>query len=85
MQTVTTNRPHAIPAVELARQFQAAGFVEGLPPHLPERALEIDRAACQRLKCPGCRRRGLDYRPFHHGPRYRVLACCLACGAGDER
>jgi hypothetical protein len=25
-----------------------------------------------------------DYRPFTDGSRYRVLACCQACGGAEE-
>jgi hypothetical protein len=35
--------------------------------------------------CPSCGRRGMTYNAYHDAAgRYRVLAVCPRCGAGEE-
>jgi hypothetical protein len=70
-------------ALGLAAELYAEGLRPGTPPHLSPRAAAIDRRLCHALRCPGCRRRGLTYRPFTDGRRYVVLAVCR-CGAAEE-
>jgi hypothetical protein len=71
-------------AEALAQQLQAEGFTPGAPQHIRLETVAVDRHACRALKCPGCQRRGCQYRPFGNGRTYRVLACCRHCPAGVE-
>jgi hypothetical protein len=60
------------------------GFAPGLPLHIAEATVRTDKAMCRRMRCPGCQRRGLEYRPWQSGRRYRVLATCQACDCAEE-
>jgi Flp pilus assembly pilin Flp len=71
-------------AAAIEQQFAVEGFRPGAPRHITAQSQAIDRLVCRRLKCPACRKRGCDYRPFTDGRAYRVLACCQACGAAEE-
>jgi len=44
----------------------------------------IDAAAAALGRCAGCRRTGLEYRPYHRAGSYRALAVCPACGEAFE-
>jgi hypothetical protein len=72
-------------APSLSEQLEAGGWRRGSPAHITLASRRIDAAACRRLPCPGCGRRGLAYRPFHKGGRYRVVAGpCPGCGSEAE-
>jgi hypothetical protein len=79
---VTTNQPAT--RTDLERPLRREGFIPGLPPHITEATVRTDKAACRRMRCPGCERRGLEYRPWQSGRRYRVLATCPACNCAEE-
>jgi hypothetical protein len=87
MNSLTHARPAVQTAADLEAAFRSEGFTPGAPPLLSARALAIDLACARRARCPACRRRLLQFRPFHRGDAYRVLLACLAlgCGAGEER
>jgi hypothetical protein len=70
-------------ATALEAAFRAEGFTPGAPPHVSADCLAIDRRVCRQSRCPACRKRGLAFRPYHCGQRYRGLAVC-SCGAGEE-
>jgi hypothetical protein len=78
----TTTRPDT--RTDLERLFRREGFAPGLPRHVTEATVRTDKAICRRLRCPGCEGRGLEYRPWQSGRRYRALATCLACGDAEE-
>ncbi len=87
--TTTTTAPRQATVktfAALAGQLAEAGFSPGAAPHITPESRRIDAAVCRNSQCPGCRRRGRKYRPYHLGTRYRVLAHCLhdGCGAGSE-
>ena len=65
-------------------ELHAAGFRDGPPAHLPPAALSVDNRCARALKCPGCKRRSLEYRPLHKGRQYRALACCRRCPCCEE-
>src|SRR5690242_8439145 len=71
---------------ELSEVLRVLGFAFGVPPWLPPTAAAIDRRACRLMRCPACRRRGLQYRPYHEPAvlRYRVVAVCPECQAAEE-
>jgi hypothetical protein len=79
----TASRP-AQTFAALTAHLAAAGFTPGAPPQVTPETRAIDRALCRRARCPSCRTRGLRYRPFARGPRYRVLAECARCGGAAE-
>jgi hypothetical protein len=81
MNTKTTVTPGA---AALARALRAAGFAPGRPARVGEAGARIGRGLCRRLTCPGCGRRGLAYRPWQQGRRYRILATCAGCGGAEE-
>jgi hypothetical protein len=74
---------------DLEISILAEGFVPGTPPTLKADSRLIDSAMCKRMRCPVCRKAGMNYRPFHKRDRftgqsrYRVLAVCN-CGHGEE-
>jgi hypothetical protein len=82
---VTTQTQEARSAQSLIHAARSAGFLPGVPPTVSEAARSVDASLCRRLRCPGCERRGMVFQPFRNGTRYKVIACCPACGAGDER
>ncbi len=47
-------------------------------------AAAIDAAAAALGRCAGCRRTGLEYRPYHRAGSYRALAVCPTCGEAFE-
>jgi hypothetical protein len=69
-----------------AAELAAAGYTPGAPPQVSGEALRIDARICRAYRCPGCRRRGMLFRPYHRGASYRALAACVfdGCGAVDE-
>jgi hypothetical protein len=70
------------PAAEA--ELRRRGHLPGAPAHITAATQAVDAAVCRRLVCPGCRRRGLDYRPFRGpGGRYEALAVCPRCGAAE--
>lgn len=73
-------------ADELHAALARAGYVPGLPPHVSPETQREDLQACRRMRCHGCRARGLAYIPYRnqHGRGYRVLARCPACGGAAE-
>ena len=68
----------------LERRFRAEGFRPGVPPQIDERTRAIDARICRQLRCPGCRKRKMVYRPFTDGHGYRVLAACQHCNSAEE-
>ena len=72
------------PVSDLVAHLRAEGFQAGTPDHLAEWARAIDEAIVRRAKCGSCGRRGLDYRPMHHGGQYRVVGECPQCGAAEQ-
>jgi hypothetical protein len=71
----------------LVERLEADGWQSGAPANVTLRSRRIDAAAAARLQCSDCRRRGLSYRPFHKGSRYRAVASCAcggACGGAAE-
>jgi hypothetical protein len=83
MHILTLIRPVLSFAV-LAGRLAENGFRPGLPAHVTPEAQAIDQATAGRIRCPGCRRRGLAFQPYCLGPRYRALGQCKACGTGME-
>jgi hypothetical protein len=71
-------------ATALKCRLRREGFIPGLPPHITDATVRTDKATCRRLRCPGCGRCGLEYRPWRLGSRYHVLAVCPACGGAEE-
>ena len=69
---------------DLHAKLTAAGFVLGFPAALTLASRAADQRTCAHMKCPSCRRRGLAYRPYCRGNRYRVIASCPACFAAEE-
>lgn len=69
---------------DLERRLAGAGWKPGTPPGLTNLTVQTDLRICKQMKCPGCKRRGLEYRPYHRGQRYRVLAACPHCHAAEE-
>jgi hypothetical protein len=82
MNNESTKAPATAKALEF--RLRLAGFAPGAPPHVTWEARRIDAAACRSMKCPACHKRKCVYRPFTDGARYRVLACCQACGGAEE-
>ena len=80
----TTTLREASTAESLERRFRAEGFAPGVPPQIDQRTRAIDAHACRSMKCPGCRRRKMVYRPFTDGRDYRVLAACQHCHSAEE-
>jgi hypothetical protein len=70
--------------IALERMLCRDGYVSGLPLHVAESTVRTDKAACRRLRCPGCDRRGLEHRLWRPGMRYRVLATCPTCASAEE-
>ena len=62
----------------------SAAWQPGAPPHITAETQAIDRQLCKRMKCPRCKRRGLEYNPLHLGASYRVQAVCASCGHPEE-
>lgn len=52
----------------------------GLPAIITEMVAKIDREICRCLRCPACRRRGMDHVPETDGVHYRFRARCGRCG-----
>jgi hypothetical protein len=63
--------------------LEQLGFAPGAPTHITRGSQHIDAQVARKLRCPGCRKRGMDYRPFHRGWAYAALAVCL-CGKAEE-
>ena len=68
----------------LERRFRAEGFRPGVPAQIDERTRAVDTQVCRQLRCPGCRKRRMVYRPFTDGRNYRVIASCQNCPAAEE-
>jgi hypothetical protein len=79
---VTTTQPAT--RTDLERQLRREGSTPGLPVHITEATVRTDKSICRRMLCPGCERRGLEYRPWQQGRRYRVVATCPACNCTEE-
>lgn len=71
-------------ARDLLESLETDGWQPGAPPQVTAESVAIDKRTCSRLRCPGCRRRGMRYSSWHWGGRYKVVAICLHCGAGDQ-
>jgi hypothetical protein len=86
--TPAANHPAAdtlLIAPSLSEQLAADGWKPGCPARVTPASRRIDAAACRRLPCPHCGCRGLAYRPFYKGGRYRVVAGpCPGCGSEVE-
>ena len=82
-----TQRPPSAPTPAQAHAAEARlrslGFTPGRPPTYAPMSVAVDRSACRRLVCPGCKRRGLGCRHFRRGESVRALAVCV-CGHGEE-
>jgi hypothetical protein len=63
--------------------LEQLGFAPGAPAHITRASQDIDAQVARKLRCPACRKRGMDYRPFHRGRAYAALAVCR-CGAGED-
>jgi hypothetical protein len=61
----------------------AEGFAPGRPVQVTAESVRTDRGVCRWMRCPGCGRRGLEYRPWNRGERYRDLATCPGCGGTE--
>ncbi len=84
MQTAPPARTQAPAFAVLAGRLAERGFAPGAPEHIREETRQSDRAVCRSMKCPGCKGRGLAYRPYHAaGGRYAVLAKCERCPAAE--
>jgi predicted DNA-binding transcriptional regulator AlpA len=68
----------------LALLLGSEGYLKGFPVHVTTRTRMIDMASVRRRKCGGCRARAMQLEPYHKEGRYRALAHCQACGAGEE-
>jgi hypothetical protein len=97
MAHLTTHAPAVQTAVELpaARRaasveahLQAQGLLPGAGPVITPRTQQVDQLMVKHSRCPACRQRGRQYKPFHGRdrqtgrPRYVIVAAC-ACGAGE--
>jgi hypothetical protein len=80
----TRTNGSACTADALTRALRAEGFAPRLPGHVTEATVRTDKATCRRMRCPGCQRRGLEYRPWQQGRCYRVLANCTNCECAEE-
>lgn len=84
MTSITQLRPGVKPAAETIRQLEAHGYRPGFPVHLTLAAQRIDRQFCRFARCPACRRRGLEARPFHRLGSYRLMAECPHYHSAEE-
>ena len=77
--------PHRPTAAGLERTLAfALEYRPGWPFHVPTRVRVIDMACCASMACASCGWLGLECRPWHRGEVYRIVACCLTCGSGEE-
>ena len=74
----------AAPLAQLHADLASAGFTPGIPANLTLESRATDQELCRRMRCPSCRRRGLAYRPYSNGKKYRVIAGCPTCNAAEE-
>ncbi len=72
------------PVGELAQQLTRQGWHRGVPPHLNDWARAVDEGLCRYAFCGNCKQRGLKYRPFFRGSRYKAVGECPACGHEEE-
>ncbi len=82
--STTTNTAHPS-ALELEAALRLLGYSAGFPPRMNAAARAIDAEACHDAECQACGHPGLEPRPWHkpYGGYY-LVACCLACGAGNQ-
>ncbi len=59
-------------------------WTDGAPPTVAAATLRNDNRICKAMRCPGCGRRGLEFRPQQCEGRYRVRAVCPDCAAVEE-
>jgi predicted Zn-ribbon and HTH transcriptional regulator len=69
---------HVIEALEVL------GWQPGCPPQITEAIRKIDVRTCRRMRCGQCGQCGLEFRPYHLGTRYRVLAHCPTCQVSEQ-
>ena len=84
MASTTSRGAPGRSAEALVRDLERQGWHPGVPRHLNDWARLVDERVCRQAVCGQCRRRGLKYRPFYLGCRYRVVGVCPDCGFGEE-
>jgi hypothetical protein len=68
----------------LLLQLHQGGWRPGTPDHVTGETRRIDARSCRSRRCATRRRRGLAYRPYALGNRYRDVALCETCGFQEE-
>ena len=73
---------------KLLLDLLAKGWLVGPPPGMRDDAMRVDKEASWTMRCPGCRKAGMSYRPLHAvtvlgNLRYNAYAVCTRCGAAD--
>ena len=71
-------------AHHLAAALEQLGYEPGKPAHVTAETLGVDARSCARRRCGRCRRRGLDFLPYHRGRSYKVVASCPDCLNTEE-
>jgi hypothetical protein len=67
------------------RRLRRRGFTEGPPERLDPTTVQIDREIVQRhMVCPLCKRRGLQFHPFHNADQYAAVGRCPSPGCKYE-
>ncbi len=84
MHSNTVARPQHTLFIELARQLAREGWAPGAPLRIRSATRAIDRFLCRQLVCGHCRRKGLEYYPYHRDGEYKVLAVCHVCQGAEE-
>jgi hypothetical protein len=82
-----TPTPTTVPTfAALDAALRDRGFTEGFPDHVTPEARSIDQRAAARLRCPGCKARGLELLAYRRvrGTGYAAVAHCLGCLAAQE-
>jgi hypothetical protein len=60
------------------------GFRPGTPARVSAVERQIDVDLCAEAVCAGCGHEGLEFRPYHRGDCYRIMAACSQCGSVEE-
>jgi hypothetical protein len=85
MAIVTLPKSAVKGAGRFTRRLRRRGFTEGPPERLDPTIVQIDREVVQRhLVCPLCKRRGLQFHPFHNADQYAAVARCPSPGCKYE-
>lgn len=82
-----TVKPQPAKAAAMTLRLRAEGWCSGVPSHIDKAVALIDGMTCTRMRCPGCGRRGMAYKPYFRkakGLEYRALAVCEACQCAEE-